>query len=209
MAFDQLVASFLVDEIVGGFFVNVPPGHVACIHSLWGGVSPKVLTPGLHFKIPFLQKAKLFNSQILEYTIKEGFDLKKKEALGDEEIRATTADGKPVIVEGSILFKIDKSQAPRLWENIGEQFVSKVVRPASRSRFRSILATFTTNDLTQNRLEVEKRLRDELNAFFNEKGLIADSVLLSNIKFLQENNLPEKPKEIIFEGMKDGERKNL
>jgi len=209
MAFDQLVASFLVDEIVGGFFVNVPPGHVACIHSLWGGVSPKVLTPGLHFKIPFLQKAKLFNSQILEYTIKEGFDLKQKEALGDEEIHATTADGKPVIVEGSILFKIDKSQAPRLWENIGEQFVSKVVRPASRSRFRSILATFTANDLTQNRLEVEKRLRDELNAFFNEKGLIADSVLLSNIKFLQENNLPEKPKEIIFEGMKDGERKNL
>lgn len=211
MAFDRLVASFLVDEVVGGFFVNVPPGHVACIHSLWGGVSPKVLTPGLHFKLPFLQKAKLFNSQILEYTIKKGFDLKKKEALGDEEIEATTADGKAIIVEGSILFKIDKTKAPQLWENIGEQFVSKVVRPVSRSRFRSILAIFTSQELIRKRLEVEEKLKEELNTFFSKKGLIADSVLLSSIRFSTAEEEKEKQEQkIIFEGGVGGEtKKNL
>ena len=53
MEFDKLVVSFLVDEVVGGFFVNVPPGHVACIHDLGRWVLKKVWGPGLHLKIPF------------------------------------------------------------------------------------------------------------------------------------------------------------
>jgi len=34
----------------------------------------KVLTPGLHLKIPFWQKAKLFNTQTLEYGINRNFN---------------------------------------------------------------------------------------------------------------------------------------
>ena len=73
--FDRLVVSFLVDEVVGGFFISVPPGHIACVYDRGRGVLPHVWGPGLHLKIPFWQVAKLFNAQILEYTITEGFDL--------------------------------------------------------------------------------------------------------------------------------------
>ena len=65
MDFDKLVVSFLVDEVVGGFFISVPPGHVACVYDRGRGVLPRVWGPGLHLKIPFWQVAKLFNSQIL------------------------------------------------------------------------------------------------------------------------------------------------
>lgn len=200
MAFDQLVASFFVDEVVGGFFINVPPGHIACVYDLGRGVLSKTWGPGLHFKIPFWQKAKLFNAQILQYTIRHGFDLSKSEALGDEAVHAATSDNRPVVVEGSVLFKLDKTRAPRLWENIGEQFVSKVVRPVARSRFRSILATFSSADLVTKRLEIERKIKDELNAIFLEKGLITDSILLSNIKIL--SAAPEEAmvkKEIVYE----------
>ena len=200
MAFDNLVASFFVDEIVGGFFIRVPPGHVACVYDLGRGVLSKIWGPGLHFKIPFWQKAKLFNAQILEYMIRHDFDLNNREALGDEDIQAFTADNQAVNVEGSILFKIDRSQAPRLWENIGEQFVSKVVRPVARSRFRSILATLSSDELVTGRLELERIIKDELNAFFLEKGLITDSVLLSNIKLLREAPAAQiVNKEIVYE----------
>ena len=73
MDFDKLVVSFLVDEVVGGFFISVPPGHVACVYDRGRGVLPRVWGPGLHLKIPFWQVAKLFNSQILEYSIRKGF----------------------------------------------------------------------------------------------------------------------------------------
>jgi len=184
MSIDDLVVSFFVDEVVGGFFISVPPGHVACIYDRGRGVLNKVWGPGLHLKIPFWQVAKLFNAQILEYTITEGFDLSKKEALGDKPINANTADGKLIQVEGSILFKIDKNKAPLIWENIGENFVSKVIRPVSRSRIRSVLSEITIDQLTSYRTEVEKKIKEELNKIFNEKGLICEGFLLSEIKYL-------------------------
>lgn len=197
MGFDELVVSFFVDEIVGGFFINVPPGHVACIHDLGRGVLKKVWGPGLHLKIPFWQRVKLFNAQILEYTIFEDFDLSRKEALGDKTINATSKEGKLIQIEGSILFKINKAKAPGIWENVGENFVSKVVRPVSRSRIRSVLSEITVSQLTSYRTQVEKKIKEELNAIFEDKGLICEGFLLSEIKLLGKLET-EKDDSVVF-----------
>ena len=184
MEFDKLVVSFLVDEVVGGFFVNVPPGHVACIHDLGRGVLKKVKGPGLHLKIPFWQRFKLFNAQILEYMIRHDFDLTYPEAMGDEAIVSKTSDGKNIRVEGSILLKIDKARANELWENIGENFISKIVRPVSRSRIRSVLSEVSLDQLTSYRTQVEEKIKKELNSFFSKSGIICDGFLLSEVKDL-------------------------
>ena len=179
--FDNLVVSFLADEVVGGFFISVPPGHIACIYDRGRGVLKHVFGPGLHLKIPFWQVAKLFNAQILEYTIHKGFDLSNKESLGDEPIRTTTREGNIVTVEGSILFRIDKSNAPELWENIGEHFVSKVVRPFSRSKISSAITTVFAADVKNVRAQLEDKLKSELNAEFRSRGLVCEGVLLSEL----------------------------
>lgn len=206
MAFDQLVVSFLVDEVVGGFFINVPPGHIACVHDLGRGVLKKIWGPGLHLKIPFWQRAKLFNAQIVEYTIRHGFDLKHKEALGDEPLNAVTSDNKLIQVEGSVLFKLDKEKAPELWNSIGENFVSKVVRPVSRSRIRSVLAEVTFEMITKYRLQVEEKIKEELNSFFLPKGLIAEGALLSEIKLLGEEKIEEQKGGTLYEEKKEDKR---
>lgn len=182
--FDKLVVSFLVDEIVGGFFISVPPGHVACVYDRGLGVLKRVWGPGLHLKIPFWQIAKLFNAQILEYTIHHGFDLSQKESLGDEPIIATTKDNKTISIEGSILFKLDKANAPELWENIGDNFISKVVRPYSRSRISSAFSKFDAKEIGSERTQIEAMLKDELNKLFADKALIIENVLFSEVKLL-------------------------
>lgn len=198
MEFDKLVVSFLADEVVGGFFVNVPPGHVACIHDLGRGVLKKVRGPGLHLKIPFWQRAKLFNAQILEYLIRHDFDLTHKEAMGDEAVTGKTSDGKNIQIEGSILFKIDKSRANELWETIGENFISKIVRPVSRSRLRSVLSEISLAQLTAYRTQVEEKIKKELNNIFAKSGIICDGFLLSEVKDL--GNVQNKQDDkIIFE----------
>lgn len=180
--FDRLVVSFLVDEVVGGFFISVPPGHIACVYDRGRGVLPHVWGPGLHLKIPFWQVAKLFNAQILEYAIQEKFESPNKEALGDVAIHGTTRDGKSVVVTGSILFKLDKNNAPELWENIGEGFVSKVVRPISRSKIASAISSLTMDQVKNERPQIEKQLKEELNTEFQNKGLSCEGVLLSEIR---------------------------
>ena len=127
--------------------------------------------------------AKLFNAQILEYTITEGFDLSvNKESLGDGPIHATTKTGESLVITGSILFKIDKTNAPELWENIGEKFVSKVIRPISRSKIASTVSTLTFDQLKNERPLIEKQLKEELNTEFHDKGLACEGLLLSEIK---------------------------
>lgn len=183
MELDRLVVSFFVDEVVGGFFISVPPGQIACVYDRGRGVLPRVWGPGLHLKIPFWQVAKLFNAQILEYTFRKGFKIESnKEILGDEEIKSATKDGKNVEVEGSILFRIDKKNAPELWENIGENFVSKVVRPFSRSRIASAISHFTSSEIKADRTAIENQLKDDMNKEFANKGLNCEGVLLSDIR---------------------------
>lgn len=192
MELDRLVVSFMVDEVVGGFFISVPPGHVACVYDRGRGVLPRVWGPGLHLKIPFWQIAKLFNAQILEYSIRRDFDLSlNKEALGDQPIITSSKDGKDISIEGSILFRIDRHNAPELWENIGENMVSKVVRPFSRSRVASVFSELTLDQIKQNRSAVEQMVKDDLNYHFQNRGLNCEGFLLSEVKHLMNKGKEE------------------
>lgn len=197
MEFDRLVVGFLVDEVVGGFFISVPPGHIACVYDRGRGVLPRVWGPGLHMKIPFWQIAKLFNAQILEYAIKDGFDFKQKEILGDDAIRTSTADGHHIQIEGSLLLRIKKQSAPEIWENIGDNFVSKVVRPISRSRIANKFAQIRLSDIKTQRGQVEEALKEEFNREFNDKGLLCEGVLLSEVK---EIGKKESKETLIYSG---------
>ncbi len=181
--FDKLVVGFFVDEVAGGFFVDVQPGQVACVYDRIRGVLRHTWGPGLHFKLPFLQKAKLFNAQTLEYGIRAGFNIEQNpEILGDDAISATTADGINVTVQGTVLIRINRDQVVSLWENIGERFVSKIIRPVCRSRIRTALSDFTFQQLNSSgRHEAEKRIREQLEAEFAPKGLIVEGVLLSEV----------------------------
>jgi regulator of protease activity HflC (stomatin/prohibitin superfamily) len=185
MEFDRLVVGFFVDEVVGGFFISVPPGHIACVYDRGRGVLPRVWGPGLHLKIPFWQVAKLFNAQILEYAIRRGFRVSdESEALGDEPIVTQTADKKNISVEGSILFRIDKNNAPEMWETIGERFVSKVVRPIARSRISALFSSLTIDQITTNRTQIEETVKRELAGQFANKGINCEGFLLSEVRIL-------------------------
>lgn len=174
--------SFVMEDVLKGFFIYVPPGYVACVYDLGRGVLKKVLTPGLHFKIPFWQKAKLFNTQTLEYSISREFDPGNEKAMGDIPIAAVTEDSRRIGVEGTILLRLDVHQIPAIWQTIGEDFVAKIIRPTVRSRIRMVASRFDyTNMIGQKRDAVETELKNELERIFYSRGIYVENVLLSEI----------------------------
>lgn len=182
---DKLMYSFVMDDVLKGFFIYVPPGYVACVYDLGRGVLKKVLTPGLHFKIPFWQKAKLFNTQTLEYSITREFKAENIRALGDVPIAAVTADGRRIGVEGTILLRLDIHQIPSIWQTIGEDFVQKIIRPTVRSRIRMVATKMTMAELLgQKRDQAEIELKNELERIFFPRGIYVENVLLSEIAAL-------------------------
>lgn len=179
---DKLMYSFVVDDVLKGLFIYVPPGYVACVYDLGRGVLKKVLTPGLHLKIPFWQKAKLFNTQTLEYSINRQFNADHEKALGDIPIAAMTQDNKRVAVEGTILLRLDVHQIPSIWQTIGEDFVSKIVRPTIRSRVRMVFSRFDFQDIIgAKRDAVEMEMKNELERIFYARGIYVENILLSEV----------------------------
>lgn len=183
---DKLMYSFVVDDVLKGFFIHVPPGYVACVYDLGRGVLKKVMTPGLHLKIPFWQKAKLFNTQTLEYSISRQFNPEMARALGDIPIAAITRDNKRVGVEGTILLKLDIHQIPAIWQGIGEDFVEKIVRPTIRSRVRMVLSRFEYGEIIGiRRADIEAGLQQELDNIFLSRGIDVENILLSEIGMIE------------------------
>lgn len=179
---DRLMYSFVVEDVLKGFFVYVPPGYVACVYDLGRGVLKKCLLPGLHLKVPFWQRAKLFNTQTLEYRLAKDFNLKNVRAMGDVPVSALTSDGKAITIEGTILLRLDVTQIPNIWQNIGEDFVDKIVRPTVRSRLRMIASRFTYADLVGNQRDaIEEQIKQELERIFYPRGIRVENILLSEI----------------------------
>ncbi len=184
---DKLMYSFVMEDVLKGLFIYVPPGYVACVYDLGRGVLKKVLTPGLHFKIPFWQKAKLFNTQTLEYSISREFNPQNEKAMGDIPIAAVTNDGKRIGVEGTILLRLDIHQIPAIWQTIGEDFIAKIIRPTVRSRIRMVASRFTQDEIVgPKRDSVESELKNELERIFYPRGIFVENILLSEIGNIQD-----------------------
>lgn len=178
---DKLIISIAIEDVLFGMFVSVPPGYVACIYSHGKGVLLKVLRPGLHLKMPFWHKAKLFNTQVQEYQVRQGFDTAVSE-LGDKEVVAPTVDSKNVAIEMTVLFHIDPDNATQLWQHIGDNYIEKIIRPTIRSRVRTVGAEYSANDFfTNKRAEIERRIHHELITSLQPKGIVIVDVLLGNI----------------------------
>ncbi len=180
---DKMMYSFVMEDVLKGVTIYVPPGYVAAVYDLGRGVLKKVYTPGLHLKIPFWQQAKLFNVQTLEYTIDESFNPLMVRALGDKPIEASTRDGQTVSLEGTVLLRLDVHQIPVIWQTIGEDFVQKIVRPTMRSRFRLIASRFTYNEIhSTQRDTIEIEIKNELERIFYPRGIFVENVLLGKIQ---------------------------
>lgn len=184
---DKLLVSVVVDDVFAGIFVSVPPGYVACIYDHGRGVMKKILKPGLHFKIPLWQKAKLFNVQTLEYTLRKEFSEEEK-ILGDKSVQATSADGKKLEIEGTVLFRLNEDKIPEIWQTVGEDFVEKVVKPITRNRLTSEIGTFTTDQIfSSQRHLIENAIQMRLKEAFESRGLILEDFLLGGITFVKES----------------------
>lgn len=180
---DKLVYSFVMEDVLKGFFIHVPPGYVACVYDLGQGVLKRVYMPGLHLKIPFWQKARLFNTQTIEYPITADFDTADPHAMGDSSIHALTSDNHPVTIDGTVLLRLDVQQIPAIWQQIGEDFVAKIVRPTIQSRMRMIAARYSCTDIvSMKRDAVEVDAKNELARIFFPRGIIVENVLLSEVR---------------------------
>ncbi|MEO5821095.1 MAG: prohibitin family protein [Vicinamibacteraceae bacterium] len=185
--------------VVAASVVIVPAGHVG-VQVLFGRVKPIAMTEGIQLINPF--------ADVVEMSVRtETYTMSASSAegpvRGDDSIQALSSDGLLMPLDITIAFRLVGGDAPRVYRDIGSDYIDKIIRPASRTAVREAIAGFTAQEAYSTKREaLPQKMHDLLTArmgsllqqrddFKGATGFVIDQVMLRKIQ------LPDKVKNAI------------
>lgn len=157
---------------------QIDAGHVGVV-SLFGNVSDRALTSGLNFVNP-LANVTEFDTKTQNYTMSATNDEGQK--TGDDAIRVLTADGLEVVIDLTVLYRVIPADVPRIYQDIGTDYMDKIVRPITRTRIRDNAVYYDAVALYSTRRdEFQGRIYKSIESDFRKRGLLLEQLLIRNI----------------------------
>ena len=168
--------------LVVGFFMScikqIDAGEVG-VMSLFGKVQDNVLQSGLHVINPLMEVNKM-DIKTQNYTMSAVHN--EGDVEGDDAIRALTADGLEVVIDLTVLYRVQSTEAPRIVQETGLDYKEKIVRPLTRTKIRDNAVYFTAVDLYSTRRdEFQNKIYKSIEESFKQRGLVLEQLLVRNI----------------------------
>jgi regulator of protease activity HflC (stomatin/prohibitin superfamily) len=175
----RLVGMFIIAiGIAMSCFIQIGPGQVG-VKKLFGKIQPDVLESGLSFINPLYEIEKV-DIKTQNYTMSGMHDEGVKSS--DDAMRVLTADGLEVTIDLTVLFRVNKSEAPRLLRETGSDFQEKIVRPIARTKIRDNAVYYDAISLySSKRDEFQNRIYKTIDDEFTKRGLQLENLLVRNI----------------------------
>lgn len=151
--------------------VQIPSGSVGVVLR-FGAVTERTLTQGLQFKTPFIEN-------VVTMSIKT----QKIEFTG---LTAASKDLQNVFTSIAINYKLDPTQAPTVYRTIGTEYMEVVAHQRVQETVKEITATFNAEDCIVKRAEVKGAITATLTTRLAERGIICESVDITDFKFSDE-----------------------
>jgi regulator of protease activity HflC (stomatin/prohibitin superfamily) len=171
------IAIIVLGVLLSSFKI-IDPGKVG-VQTLFGKVQDEVLPSGLHVINPLVDVT-TFSIQTENYTMSGVNSEGQKE--GDDAIRVLSSDGLEVTIDLSVLYKVDPNKAPFIYQNIGPEYVEKIVRPVTRTAIRDNAVNYQAVDLySVKRQEFQERINRTITANFAKNGLLLQQILVRNV----------------------------
>ena len=168
----------IVIGIAVSCFIQIGPGQVG-VKKLFGKIQPNVLESGLSFINPLYEIEKV-DIKTQNYTMSGMHDEGVKSS--DDAMRVLTADGLEVTIDLTVLFRVNKSEAPRLLMETGSDFQEKIVRPIARTKIRDNAVYYDAISLySTKRDEFQNRIYKTIDDEFTKRGLQLENLLVRNI----------------------------
>ncbi|WP_223879930.1 MULTISPECIES: prohibitin family protein [Paenibacillus] len=173
-------AVLLVLVIGGNAFTTVQYGHVG-LYKTFGKLNDSVLTPGIHFKIPFIQQVIQVNTQV---------------AKTETDTSASSKDLQPVSTHVAVNYSVDKETAFTLMNNIGGNFDTVIINPAIQEIVKEVTARYPAEDLITRRDLVAGEISDHLTKRLAKYDLIVNEINIVNFKFSDAFNQSIEAKQV-------------
>ena len=177
-------------------FTQVEAGSVAVVKQF--GQVVDVFSPGLNFKLPFIQRTVPYRTQEILYETSE--DPTSSQAdYRDMEVDTATSDGQQISARYTVRFRIDPKKVTDIVNNLGTEgeMVERVVKANSRVHVRNLLKQHTATDLYSGNVEkaqsdIAARLQEE----FAKEGIQLVFFGLRSIHFQEDYRKAVEQKQI-------------
>ncbi len=149
------------------------------VKSMFGKVQDDIISSGLNFVNP-LVNVNTIDVRTQNYTMSGVHS--EGEMAGDDAIRVLTADGLEVVIDLTVLYRVQSSQAPKIVREIGYDFKNVIVRPITRTKIRDNAVYYTAVDLySVKRDEFQSRIFKTIEENLKIRGLVLEQLLVRNI----------------------------
>eukprot|EP01031_Cornospumella_fuschlensis_P034462 gene34462-41720_t len=147
-AFSILLGLGLASYGAYNSMVTIQPGHAGLVYNRFGGLDDKaVLTEGLNFVLPWLQRAIVFDVRTRPQPI---------------DTQSGSKDLQMVQISLRVLFKPDANNLPFIYRRLGKDFDARVLPSIVNEVTKAVVAQYNASELLTKRNIVSKQIRDML-----------------------------------------------
>jgi len=160
-----------------------------------GGIRPQALEPGLHWILPFVESMVPYSISNQTYTMSA--TPSEGQIQADDSIRARTKDGQEIILDASVIYRVDPAKVVQLhiaWQN---NYQDGIIRPESRGIMRDAVSQYGVEEVVSTkRAEMVNYITDELTATLSKNNLELVDFVLRDIHFSTEYAAAVEQKQI-------------
>ncbi len=152
--------------ICGGMVASVPTGHTGIL-TTFGKVEDVTLEAGVHMKSPFQEVVVMDN----------------RTQVARLSLTSFSSDIQEVLVDYSMNYQIDKTNAQKIYKNIGTDYYHTVMEPRIHEVVKSVIAKYTAESLIESRDELSRQITETLVEELGAYNIEVVSTSVENIDF--------------------------
>ncbi len=180
IAFGLSVLVVLLLVFGGGTIKVIPAGHVGVVFNLFGGVEKRVLSEGLNIVIPVIETVTEYDARKISHSFTDNYEIG---SVGPP-IKCQTNDGQQIDIDIAVIAHINKNKSWQLHQDLGKDYVDKLIVPQTRSILRNVVAKYPIETVySAGRIGLARDVQRALKESFSKSGVTLDELLIRGLVF--------------------------
>jgi len=183
--FKYITAAFFVIVLLLGFFsatYTVETGTVGIL-STFGKYQEEPVLPGLHIKIPLIQRVHILDVKLQSANYIGRKDLPdKKGVINKPYISVLDNKNLPIGIDLTVMYTPNSNEASTILGKYGVNYFDKLINPNVRDVVRDVIGKYPAEQIASDRTVISGELKARIDKKFEKMPFILNEVSLRNIQ---------------------------